>query len=367
MSTTSNENSVSDHSIGGGENDAHRTPTWKSSSCNFSTICTMHSPQDQQRSAARVGRVKISVMSENLISEAPDFKMPVSRSFAEKLQRLSRLQTVSGIQDSRPALKEFTIFSELPRELRNRIVRNSCVFVCQKYMLTRAQWEFAASEPRIIKLLAPDTAPGSPIFRSSKSSMVQGQAKHPGILHATQESRFEGLRLYTSCHEKIRQHPVRVRKYAVNTIFINFNVDLFIVQSVDLNTGSWSSPMPSFSKLNFDVPSTAKIVALARNFEIHLPCPESDLFMKALEVLHLYRMLGDQGRSIQELNRVDVCFDGAILNQGQHSFVEIEQYKDETEAKFKIDFRMIFLLYSKREIFLANNFRLPNFLWRYGN
>lgn len=47
--------------------------------------------------------------------------------FKEKLRLLPRLQMPSSSRASVPPLKEFTVFPELPRELRNLILSSSFV------------------------------------------------------------------------------------------------------------------------------------------------------------------------------------------------------------------------------------------------
>lgn len=73
------------------------------------------------------------------------------------------------------------------------------------------------------------------------TSEVEGQPRHPGLLHANREAKHEGLKYYTSCKGKgpfvgtkypsrERPHVIRLKDTLVpirNHVYINFDVDVF--------------------------------------------------------------------------------------------------------------------------------------------
>jgi 2EXR family len=103
----------------------------------------------------------------------------------------------------------FTLFPELPLELRTRI------------------WIFAASIPRNIYLTELRIVP-----------LVAGQSVAPAIMHASQESRTEGKRYYTCCEDMAAvggpsffldgRSRSSTRSNDRNLVWINFSVDHFV-------------------------------------------------------------------------------------------------------------------------------------------
>jgi hypothetical protein len=85
-------------------------------------------------------------------------------------------------------------------------------------------WEYAASEPRTVKLFVIEKQAGG----QAETMQVAGQTKHPGILYACRESRAVGLKAYEECvtlESSRNGGPVGSK-----TVFVNFSVDRFIFE-----------------------------------------------------------------------------------------------------------------------------------------
>jgi len=109
---------------------------------------------------------------------------------------------------------QFTVFPDLPRELRNKI------------------WFFAAHEPRTLELfqvteMTEKSGPGERL-----------QTKNPAILRVSREGREEGLRYYTTLHkmgdlDDIRRAKIQTFSQSIQAIlmshpiYVNFEVDMF--------------------------------------------------------------------------------------------------------------------------------------------
>jgi hypothetical protein len=121
-----------------------------------------------------------------------------------------------------PPLRTFSLFTELPKELRYDI------------------WRLAAFVSRDVKLWI--------AYVPRISPRVAGQTQHPGIIQASRESRTEALRYYTQVWERCPQWcsdfedpSDRFR----NTLFINFAVDRFVFNP-------WRSARRSLDAFNFE-------------------------------------------------------------------------------------------------------------------
>ncbi|PMD32986.1 hypothetical protein L207DRAFT_608757 [Hyaloscypha variabilis F] len=90
------------------------------------------------------------------------------------LASLTRLQIPENSPDHPPPLTEFTLFGDLPVELRVKI------------------WAIAACEPRKIILKSRARTSTALQLRSS----VDGQTRHPSLLQVNFESRQAGLQFY---------------------------------------------------------------------------------------------------------------------------------------------------------------------------
>jgi len=111
-------------------------------------------------------------------------------------------------------LTEFTLFPDLPRELRNKI------------------WFFVAHEPRYLKLFQFTE------IKENSDPEDRLQPKNPIILRVSREGREEGLRYYTPCHnmgglDEIRRAKIYTLPQSIQTalkshpMYINFEVDKF--------------------------------------------------------------------------------------------------------------------------------------------
>jgi hypothetical protein len=139
-------------------------------------------------------------------------------------------------------LYEFTLFPQLPRELRNKI------------------WEFAATEPRNIKLLLALIDADAGLH--PRRTLIEGQHRHPGLLQACSESREEGLRVYQPCYHysNYRVGFPHWQDSRSNITYINFALDQF---ELDLPGSRYdfetSRVIRSISEYNFKPPVLAKI------------------------------------------------------------------------------------------------------------
>lgn len=218
------------------------------------------------------------------------------------------------------SLTEFKLFSELPPELRSKV------------------WELAASEPRSVKL-----SPGADktnkyrrrVAFNQASSSIQGQRRHPAILHATFESRSEGLRHYAKCHEKPRE---KARKYITNTVFINFEVDKFIIDTYQVNAGRQCLPLTS--RQNFDIATSEQIAARAQKIEIHVSYFLQSEYMyhtlgeiarEVSQVVAAYDLFATAARSIWEFQDFTVSFNCKAHNEHLDG---IEYYRKMVEEEF---------------------------------
>ncbi|KAN0089585.1 hypothetical protein V8E51_019845 [Hyaloscypha variabilis] len=103
-------------------------------------------------------------------------------------------------------LHSFTIFPKLAPEIRAMI------------------WKHAAFESRTIKLFRLDGRSDP-----AKTSVVEGQQRHPGIVHASRNSRAVALKVYTKCQENPRQELTRQSIMGMgNVVFVNFSTDRFL-------------------------------------------------------------------------------------------------------------------------------------------
>jgi 2EXR family len=103
-----------------------------------------------------------------------------------------------------PPLQEFTLFPELPRELRNRV------------------WFFASSVSRDVSLL-----------ERNRSLVGEPHPGSPALLSASRESREEAKRYYTLCRLSDSIFIPTISEYTEpaidgNTIWVNFDVDRFV-------------------------------------------------------------------------------------------------------------------------------------------
>jgi hypothetical protein len=118
---------------------------------------------------------------------------------------LSKLQPLE-IPPHQLTLLTFALFPKLAPELRNMI------------------WSQVACEPRTINIFRLDED------CASQSSNVEGQTRHPGILHACRESRKEALKHYEEHYRFCRNGLGHgEEKLSRNLIFINFHVDRFLL------------------------------------------------------------------------------------------------------------------------------------------
>jgi len=130
------------------------------------------------------------------------------------LASLTRLQIPENRPDHPPPLTEFTLFGELPVELRVKI------------------WGIAACEPSKIILKSRTRTSTALQLHSS----VDGQTRHPSLLQVNFESRQEGLQFYEKCIE-IEQgstndsSPIRVSR-SCKVLYINFSKDVFLFNCV---------------------------------------------------------------------------------------------------------------------------------------
>ena len=127
--------------------------------------------------------------------------------------------------DHRAALREFTIFSHLPSELRKKI------------------WELACFEQRVVKLPVLDLE-----VDPDPDERVPGQSPVPAVLQVCRESREEGLRFYTHCHtyyyHPLSAHPDEQTKHDTY-IYPNSAVDIVIHGDVDLESSMTWNNSPS--------------------------------------------------------------------------------------------------------------------------
>jgi len=100
-------------------------------------------------------------------------------------------------------LETFTLFPELPHELRNKI------------------WRYVASVSRNVTVT---------MGRQYRNQI--GQLPAPSVLQATQESRTEAMRYYTLCIDYAAPPPTFVRYLGGKVhppVWINFAVDVFLL------------------------------------------------------------------------------------------------------------------------------------------
>lgn len=233
------------------------------------------------------------------------------------------------------------------------------LFTYQEVILTKLQWKFAASEPRTIDNF---TATRSG-HNAREISTAKRQATHPSILKASRESRFEGLRFYSKCTKGILQPLVETDNFI--TVFINFEIGKFALHSAESEIDSLFDPASLPSRLGFDASATAKIAALARNFEINISCTATHCFVGASQLLQLYHMLGEAGRSFEELDRVNVCVKGSKLVRDLRPYLHGELYRREMELIFALEFQLMAPYFPKRNFLVPAEPALPAFLSRY--
>jgi hypothetical protein len=126
------------------------------------------------------------------------------------LATLLRLRLLEDTSCLPPLLTEFTLFSDLPVEVRLKI------------------WALVASEVRRVKLI------GRNGLRNWKHKMssIEGQSRHPAMLQVNVEAREEGCRFYTRCQEK-KQPPHSHTGHSdhtsdmANVVYINFSREIF--------------------------------------------------------------------------------------------------------------------------------------------
>jgi hypothetical protein len=123
----------------------------------------------------------------------------------ENMSRIKLLcQELPKLSVPLPPLRTFTLFPELPKELRHEI------------------WRLAAFVSRDVKLWT--------VKCGRTSSRIPGQTQHPGIVQASNESRTHALKYYTRLEEKcpqLRDGSEDTNDRFRNTLFVNFAVDRF--------------------------------------------------------------------------------------------------------------------------------------------
>ena len=135
-------------------------------------------------------------------------------------------------------LQEFHYFAKLPPEIRKMI------------------WGFAAHEPRIIKIVPDEYFDRREGYQDWTDVVlvdrrVDGQTKHPGVLHTSREAREEGLRYYEPAEGTVLYACEDSEFGVVETcidVFINFSVDQALFTSTDSHIYKGSS----YHCLNFD-------------------------------------------------------------------------------------------------------------------
>ena len=125
--------------------------------------------------------------------------------------------------------RQFHCFAKLPLELRNNI------------------WKRACFESRIIKVAANE---GTAEFETVQRS-VEGQRRHPAILHASREARAEGGRVYQRFQDLIRNLDTTDNGVhdQYNTVCINCAVDHLMLVN---NTDMFYTRRPPYHTLNRD-------------------------------------------------------------------------------------------------------------------
>jgi len=104
-----------------------------------------------------------------------------------------------------PPLKKFGLFESLPKEVRIMIYE---LMIAEPRYLSTHRNQLLISQIlltrfcRCIKLFE-GHRPGDQHIHPWNSN-VEGQSRHPTIMHISQEARHEGLRYYTICHDRRR-------------------------------------------------------------------------------------------------------------------------------------------------------------------
>jgi hypothetical protein len=117
-------------------------------------------------------------------------------------------------------------------------------------------WHYASNEPRAINIFRHDGT-----HKPSPSWQVEGQTRHPGIVHACRESRTVALKHYRK-YEKISNRS-SIRKQG-HVIFVNFTVDRFLLAVPETTTLRVALSHADIDGFNFAPPAVHKI----QHFEI---------------------------------------------------------------------------------------------------
>ncbi len=159
------------------------------------------------------------------------------------------------------------------------------------------------------------------------SPNVEGQSKHPAVVHICRESRNEALRYYTICQDRPRFSD-SFMGYKANVYFINFAVDTFVNGSSRYTYRS--RRLPAAGGHNFE----ASILTKVKRIE-HLPCYQGPVFdyekiyHDSAYTIKYFRQ--DHWESLREVTMIvdDVCF--AELQET----VDFHLFLDEFQSKLK--------------------------------
>jgi hypothetical protein len=126
--------------------------------------------------------------------------MPIANSpacrFASSLPKLAILVLIS--------LQSFTLFSNLPYEIRHKI------------------WQLSCLHPRQIALRA------NVLWSIAESLTIEEKYRTTPLLSVNREARTEALKHYTLCTEVTEANPGWTPILRSNIIYANFDVDIFI-------------------------------------------------------------------------------------------------------------------------------------------
>ncbi|KAE9365513.1 hypothetical protein N431DRAFT_430989 [Stipitochalara longipes BDJ] len=178
----------------------------------------------------------------------------------ERLKNLLSTPSELDIPAQPTVLDSFTPFPRLSPEIRDMI------------------WEQATFEPRTIKLFRLDGQ-----LDPEKTSYVEGQLKHPGIVHACRESRRVASEVYEKCQEESRgcgMRPSIIGKR--NTVFVNFAIDRFLFV---VSGGAQLAHNEAFPDFNFMQTTVRKIQHL--EMEVPSSAPDGLCILKLMRVRHI--------------------------------------------------------------------------------
>ncbi|KAG4429604.1 hypothetical protein IFR05_014911 [Cadophora sp. M221] len=178
-------------------------------------------------------------------------------------------------------------------------------------------WGMIASEPRVVRVI-------DAVAMQTWKSSVEGQSRHPAVMHVNQESRIQGERFYKLCREKatrqvrdkegLRELRTCSRLGGGNFIYINFEVDQFFLVPFDRiwvhkrrsNVNSMSKKL-EVDRYNLGVKILEKIMRMTYESE-----STSDLVVDLLPLMSCHEYIL---RKVWCLNRLSTPLEEDIRQQ----------------------------------------------------